>query len=92
MNIGGRITAALNNAIRMTVDAYGYRLGNRIVASGRFDTTSKQVRDIRRPFPDITQVQFYVNSISTKTKGVDIVLNGNWKIKNAALMARLGAN
>jgi iron complex outermembrane receptor protein len=76
----------------MTVDAYWIQIRNRIVASGRFDTSNKQVKDILRPFPGVTSAQFFVNAINTKTRGVDIVLNGNWKIKNSALIAMLGAN
>jgi iron complex outermembrane receptor protein len=92
VNVSGGITAALGNTIRMTVDAYRIQIRNRIVLSGRFDTTNRQVKEILRPFPEITQAQFFVNSINTKTKGVDVVLNGNWKIKNGALIAMLGAN
>jgi iron complex outermembrane recepter protein len=92
VNVSGGITATLSNTIRMTVDAYWIQIRNRIVASGRFDTSNKQVKDILRPFPGVTSAQFFVNAINTKTRGVDIVLNGNWKIKNSALIAMLGAN
>ncbi len=92
VNVSGGITAALSNTIRMTVDAYWIQIKNRIVVSGRFDTTNREVRDAVRSFPEVTQVQFYVNAINTKTKGVDIVFNGNWKIKNGSLMAMLGGN
>lgn len=92
VNVSGGITAALSNTIRMTVDAYWIQIRNRIVVSGRFDSSNKQVREILRPFPDITQAQFFVNAINTKTRGVDVVLNGNWKVKNGAMIAILGAN
>jgi iron complex outermembrane receptor protein len=92
VNASGGLTAALGNTIRMTVDAYWIQIRNRIVLSGRFDTTNKQVKEILHPFPDVTQAQFFVNAINTRTKGVDIVLNGNWRIKNGTLSAMLGAN
>jgi iron complex outermembrane receptor protein len=93
VNVSGGITAALSNTIRMTVDAYWIQIRNRIVVSGRFDTTKNQVvKEILRPFIGITSAQFFVNAINTKTKGVDVVLNGNWKVKNGALIAMLGAN
>ncbi|MGI8637306.1 MAG: TonB-dependent receptor plug domain-containing protein, partial [Segetibacter sp.] len=92
VNVSGGITAAFSKNIRMTIDAYWIQIRNRIVASGGFDTTNKQVRDILRPFKDITRVQFYANSINTTTKGVDIVLNGSWKINKGVLTAMLGGN
>jgi iron complex outermembrane recepter protein len=76
----------------MTVDAYWIQIRNRIVLSGRFDTTNKQVRNILQPFPDITQAQLFVNAIHTRTKGIDIVINGNWSVKSGSLLAMLGAN
>lgn len=92
INVSGGITAALGNTIRMTVDAYWIQIRNRIVLSGAFDTANNQVREILRPFPEVTHAQFFVNAINTKTKGVDVVLNGNWKIKKANLLATLAGN
>jgi iron complex outermembrane receptor protein len=92
VNVSGGFTAAISKTIRMTVDAYWIQIRNRIVMSGRFDTTNREVREILRPFPDITNVQFFVNAINTKTKGVDVVLNGNWTIKKANLLATLAGN
>ncbi len=93
LNVSGGITAALSNTIRMTVDAYWIQIKNRIVATGRFDTANNSVvREILRPFPDVTSAQFFVNAINTKTKGVDVVLNGNWKINKATLLATLAGN
>jgi iron complex outermembrane receptor protein len=92
VNVSGGVTAAVTNHIRLTVDAYWIQIKNRIVLSGPFDTTNRQVRDLLLPYSDITQVRFYVNAISTRTQGVDIVLNGNWKIKKANLLAMLAAN
>lgn len=92
INISGGITAALSNSIHLTVDAYRIQIRNRIVLSGRFDTTNLEVREILRPFPDVTQAQFFVNAINTDTKGVDVVLNCNLKIKRGSLLATLAAN
>src|SRR4028118_1532968 len=51
INVSGGVTAAIMNHIRLTVDAYWIQIKNRIVLSGRFDTTNVQVRDILRPYP-----------------------------------------
>ena len=92
VNVSAGVTAALSNSIRMTVDIYWIQIKNRIVASGRFDTSNSEVKEILRPFPDITQAQFYVNAINTKTRGFDVVFNGSWKIRKANLLAIFAAN
>ena len=93
VNVSGGITAALSNSIRLTVDAYWIQIRNRIVVSGGFDTTNNPVvTQILSPFKGVTSAQFFVNAINTKTKGIDVVLNGNWKIKKANLLATLAGN
>lgn len=37
-------------------------------------------------------MQFITNAINTRTQGFEIILNENWKIKNANLIAMLAAN
>jgi iron complex outermembrane receptor protein len=61
--------------------------------SGIFDkTTNPDVNRILQNRPDIDQVQFITNAINTKTHGIDIVMNGNWKIHKANLGFMLAAN
>ena len=93
LNVSGGITAAISNTIRMTIDAYWIQIKNRIVATGRFDTANNSVvKEILRPFPDVTSAQFFVNAINTNTRGIDVVMNGNWKIKKANLLVTLAGN
>jgi iron complex outermembrane receptor protein len=92
VNVSGGITAAPGSNIRMTVDFYYIEIKNRIVIGGKFDTTNREVREILRPFPNLTAAQFYVNAINTRTKGVDIIFNGKWKIRKANLFATLAGN
>lgn len=76
-----------------TVDAYWIQVKDRIVLSGVFDRTiNKNVDSLLSGVTDVSQVQFFVNAINTKTRGVDIVLNANWKIKKSNLFTMLGAN
>jgi iron complex outermembrane receptor protein len=92
VNVSGGMTATLLNHIRMTVDAYWIQIKNRIVLSGEFDKNNPVVKEILLPFPEVTAAQFFSNAINTRTRGVDIVLNGNWKIQKANLLAVLAGN
>ena len=42
--------------------------------------------------PDIDLVQFYVNAINTRTRGIDAVLNGRWKINKTRLGLTMAAS
>ena len=93
LNLGAGFTSTLSSHINMTVDGYWMQIKNRIVLSGRFDKADNpDVRRILQNYSDIDQVQFITNAISTKNRGVDIILNGNWKIKKANLRFMLAAN
>lgn len=93
VNVSGGMTAALGKSIRMTIDAYWIQIRNRIVVTGGFDTMNNRVvKEILSPFEGVTAAQFFVNAINTRTKGIDFVLNGNWKINHASLNAMLAAN
>jgi iron complex outermembrane receptor protein len=76
----------------MTIDAYWIQIKNRIVLSGTFDTTNADVKKILSSFPGIDQVQFFTNAINTRTRGIDIVVNGNWNIHKTSFSFMLAAN
>jgi iron complex outermembrane receptor protein len=81
------------NNIRLTVDAYWIQIRNRIVLSGAFDRrANREVDSLLSRYRDVDRVQFFVNAINTTTRGLDVVLNGNWKVKGANLVAMLAAN
>ena len=92
INLGAGLITTILNRISVTVDAYWIQIKNRIVLSGNFDTTNAQVKEILRDIPDVDRLQFFANAINTSTQGVDIVINGNWKIKKATLLVMFGAN
>jgi iron complex outermembrane recepter protein len=94
VNFSVGFTATLLNHISLTVDAYWVQIRNRIVLSGVFDRKTNNDVDslLQLNNLDIEQVQFFANAINTITHGVDVVLNGNWKIKKANLVAMLAAN
>jgi iron complex outermembrane receptor protein len=93
VNGSAGVTATVMNRIRLTVDGYWIQIRNRIVLSGAFDRrTNPEVDRLLSSYPDVDRVQFFVNAIHTNTQGVDIVLNGKWKVKNANLTTLLAAN
>ena len=92
INLGTGFTSTISPHIDLTVDAYWIQIKNRIILSGRFDKTNPDVNRILQNLPDIDQVQFITNAINTRTRGIDIVMNGDWKIRKASLGLTLAAN
>jgi iron complex outermembrane receptor protein len=46
-------------------------------------------------YPDlkaVNQVAFFSNAVNTRTKGIDVILDGSWKNKNESIRINLGAN
>jgi iron complex outermembrane receptor protein len=62
------------------------------VLSGTFDTTNADVKQILSSYPGIDQVQFFTNAVNTRTRGIDIVVNGNWNIHKTSFSFMLAAN
>ncbi len=94
INISGGLTTTILNRINLTVDAYWIQIKDRIVLGGALDKSIPAVKNILDNFPGIQvdQVQFFTNAINTKTKGLEIVADGNWKIHKANLGISLAAN
>ena len=94
INISGGFMATIAKRISLTVDAYWIQIKDRIVLSGTLDRTIPAVKKILDSIPGIRVdvVQFFTNAINTRTKGVDIVLDGNWNIRKANLGVSLGIN
>jgi iron complex outermembrane receptor protein len=93
LNLSAGFTSTFSSHINLTIDAYWIKVTHRIVLSGIFDKrTNPDVEKILENYPNIDQVQFVTNAINTETRGVDIVMNGNWKIKKANLRIMFAAN
>jgi len=90
LNWGFSTTAILD--FRLTVDAYWIQIKDRIVLSGVFKKDNQDVNSLLHGLTDLDEVQLFVNAINTKTKGIDIVLNRNWKINYTNLAIMLAAN
>jgi iron complex outermembrane receptor protein len=92
INISGGFTSKLSNSMSLAVDAYWIQIKNRIVLSGVFDKTNPDIATILAPYTNIDLVQFYVNAINTRTKGIDMVLNGKWKINKTEFDLTMAAS
>ena len=99
VNFSGGFTSTPLRNIYLTVDAYQIHIKNRVVLSGVFDRrTNAEVDNLLndnslRDYPYIDQVSFFTNAINTRTRGIDIVINGNWSVhKEASLGAMLAVN
>ena len=94
INVSGGITSAISKRFSLTIDAYWIQIKNRIVLSGVLDKSIPAVRNILNNYPGlrVDQVQFFTNAINTRTKGIDIVFDGNWNIHKASLGISLAAN
>jgi len=82
------------NRISLTMDAYWIQIKDRLVHSGSFDRQSNASIDslFRKYNLPIRQAAFFSNAINTRTQGMDIVLNTNWRLRNTKLSATLAAN
>lgn len=98
LNLSGGLTSTISRNIYLTIDAYWIEIKNRIVLSGAFDrVVNPEVDSLLKSssidgYPNVGQVSFFSNAINTKTKGIDIVLHGKWKMRKAQLIGSLAAN
>lgn len=89
-------TLRISRHINLTIDAYWIQVANRIIFTGNISRNAAvprvgQILDsLNRP--EVMGVRFYTNSISTHTKGFDIVLTGRWPVRKSMLEISLAAN
>jgi iron complex outermembrane receptor protein len=96
VNISAGFTSSISKNISLTVDAYWIQIKDRIVISGTFIRDSlPALNRILNQYPELTpvkQVSFFSNAINTRTKGIDIVMDGNWGNKEQSVGISLAAN
>ena len=96
INVSGGFTTTFLKNVNLTVDAYWIQIRDRIVLSGSFDRRpGDSLHKILSQYPEldaINRVSFFANAIYTRTKGVDIVLDGNWSSKSESIGISLAAN
>ena len=95
-NLSGGFTVNISKKLTLTTDVYWLQLKDRIVLSGMFYRKNNEtLDDILSQYPEFNQVEqlaFFANAISTRTKGMDMVLQGNLPFNTSQLSFMLSAN
>jgi iron complex outermembrane receptor protein len=81
--------------LTLTLDGYRILIDDRIVLSGRFDSEDPEIDPalaaaLRRL--NVGQAQFFVNSVDTRTQGVDLTLAHNTEVGGGELTTYLALN
>ncbi|MEY4731048.1 MAG: hypothetical protein RL020_2206 [Pseudomonadota bacterium] len=84
-------------AIAMTADMYRININDRIVLSGSFEDTDANQLKFPALFTSLKtlgvgQAQFFVNSVNTATKGLDVTFSNNTKFGANKLTSFLALN
>lgn len=76
-NLGLGLTARLSDKIGLSIDAYQIDVDDRIVLSGQVTQTGDPNSPIDQVLSSVGvgSMGFFLNAISTRTKGLDVVLN-----------------
>jgi iron complex outermembrane recepter protein len=78
-------------ALSLTIDAYRIEIDDRIVLSGRFDVDDPNIGDILDAL-QVGEAQFFVNSVDTRTSGVDITASHQAELAGGTLQTVLAYN
>ncbi|PIV35663.1 MAG: TonB-dependent receptor [Lysobacterales bacterium CG02_land_8_20_14_3_00_62_12] len=62
------------DSVQVTLDAYRIDIDDRIVLSGRFNTDDPDIGSILSGL-GVGEAQFFVNSVDTETKGIDLTVS-----------------
>jgi len=75
VNLSAGITARPRSNLSLTADVYRVTIDGRIVITSQFSASDTVVARILAPFQGqgVTTVQFFTNSVDTRTTGVDLV-------------------
>ena len=96
INISGGVSSTISKNINFTVDAYWIQIKDRIVISGNFvRRPGNSLDSILKLYPNlkaVNQVAFFSNAVNTRTKGIDVIVDGSWNNKNESLAINLAAN
>lgn len=84
-------TSQLGNGFSLTVDGYYVRIKDRVVLTGQFSDDLPVIANELKAL-NVSRVQFFTNAISTRTRGIDIVLAHQAQIGNGRLNTSLGMN
>ncbi|MDE2427596.1 MAG: TonB-dependent receptor [Burkholderiales bacterium] len=86
------LTFKPSNTFSMTADLYRIDIADRIVLSGRFDASNYPALGATLSALGVGQAQFFVNSINTKTQGLDLTASHKTDLGAGKLSTYLGLN
>jgi iron complex outermembrane receptor protein len=78
--------------VSITIDVYQIEIKDRIVLSGTFPKSNPAVATLLAGFPEVSSAIFFSNAIDTRTRGIDIVANGSYKMGKGVLDITLAGN
>jgi iron complex outermembrane receptor protein len=81
-----------DQALAVTADLYLIRIDDRIVLSGRFDADNYPALGDILSSLGVGQAQFFVNSVDTQTKGLDLTVSHKAELGSGRLSTYLGFN
>ncbi|MBC7405621.1 MAG: TonB-dependent receptor, partial [Cytophaga sp.] len=87
---GLTLKPAINVAV--TIDLYRINISDRIVLSGRFDANNYPALGATLAALGVGQAQFFVNSIDTKTQGLDLTASHKVDLSGGKFSTFLGLN
>ncbi|MDO8650816.1 MAG: TonB-dependent receptor [Undibacterium sp.] len=85
------LTFKPSNTFSVTADLYRIDISDRIVLSGRFDSSFLPLKDALAAL-GVGQAQFFVNSVNTKTQGLDLTASHKMDLGAGKLSTYLGFN
>ncbi|RAJ35792.1 TonB-dependent receptor plug domain-containing protein [Pedobacter cryoconitis] len=74
INLGAGFTGTVNSSLSFSADFYYIPIRNRIVVSGRLDSSVIALRPVLAS-AGVTDLQFFINALNTYTKGVELTAN-----------------
>ncbi len=91
INVSGGLTLRPIEGLSVTADAYFIRLKDRIVLTSQFSAPANPiVAEILAPFPGVSQAQFFANAVDTNTRGLDVVVDYTFDLKESGKLALTG--
>ena len=96
VNLSGGLTLRPMDNLSITADAYRITIDGRIVITSQFGVSDPVVQRILAPYQNealaVTAVQFFTNSVDTKTTGLDLVAQYGRTLGRGTLNLTASAN
>jgi iron complex outermembrane receptor protein len=74
INLSAGLTGTVNSSLSFSADFYYIPIRNRIVVSGRLDSSVVALQPVLAS-AGVTDLQFFINALNTYTKGIELTAN-----------------